>query len=88
MTVFDCHERMSGYTYFGIMDHDEVLIPTRNRSLKQLLVCYLNGKYYKLPLTKSLSNCFLRMTRNRHRPCTPCVSGAMSGDRSAIMIGI
>ena len=28
---------MSGYTYFGILDHDEFLIPSRNRSLKQMM---------------------------------------------------
>ena len=38
LLVFDAFERMSGYTYFGVIDHDEFLIPSRNRSLKQLLV--------------------------------------------------
>ena len=38
VAVKDQYERMSGYTYFGIIDHDEFLIPTRNRSLKQMMV--------------------------------------------------
>ena len=38
MLIFDSFERMSGYTYFGIIDHDEFLIPSLNRSLKQMLV--------------------------------------------------
>ena len=38
LTVFDSFERMSGYTYFGIIDFDEFLIPTRNRTLKEMLV--------------------------------------------------
>ena len=29
---------MSGYTYFGVIDFDEFLIPSKNRSLKELLV--------------------------------------------------
>ena len=37
----DQFERMSGYTYFGILDHDEFLIPSRNRSLKQMMVSCL-----------------------------------------------
>ena len=36
--VFDVFERLIGYTYFGIIDHDEFLIPSRNRSLKQFVV--------------------------------------------------
>ena len=36
--MFDCHDRMSGYTYIGIMDHDEFLIPSGNRTLKELMV--------------------------------------------------
>ena len=31
--VFDCHDRMSGYTYIGIMDHDDFLVPSGNRTL-------------------------------------------------------
>ena len=36
--VFDVFERLIGYKYFGIIDHDEFLIPSRNRSLKQFMV--------------------------------------------------
>ena len=36
--VFDVFERLIGYKYFGIIDHDEFLIPARNRSLKQFMV--------------------------------------------------
>ena len=38
LLIFDAFERMSGYTYFGIIDHDEFLFPSKNRSLKHLLV--------------------------------------------------
>ena len=38
LLIFDAFERMSGYTYFGIFDYDEFLIPTNDRSLKDLLV--------------------------------------------------
>ena len=39
LVIFDAFERMSGYTYFGVIDHDEFLIPSKNRSLKEMLVC-------------------------------------------------
>ena len=38
MVNYDAFERMSGSTYFGIMDFDEFLIPSRNRTLKEMLV--------------------------------------------------
>ena len=38
LLIFDAFERMSGYSYFGIIDFDEFLIPSKNRSLKELLV--------------------------------------------------
>ena len=38
VVIKDSFERMSGYTYFSIIDLDEYLIPTRNRTLKELLV--------------------------------------------------
>ena len=38
VVIKDSFERMSGYTYFGIIDLDEYLIPSRNRTLKELLV--------------------------------------------------
>ena len=38
MVVYDSFERMSGYTYFGIIDFDEFLIPSKDRSLKKMLV--------------------------------------------------
>ena len=40
--TFDAFERMSGYTYFGIIDFDEFLIPSKDRSLKGLLVSALH----------------------------------------------
>ena len=42
LLIFDAFERMSGYTYFGIIDHDEFLIPSKDRSLKDLLVSALH----------------------------------------------
>ena len=40
LVVHDSYEMMSGYTYLGIIDHDEFLIPSKSRSLKQLLVSF------------------------------------------------
>ena len=34
----DAFEMMSGYTYFGVIDFDEFLIPAKNMKLKQMLV--------------------------------------------------
>ena len=45
MLIFDSFERMSGYTYFGIIDHDEFLIPSKNRSLKQMLVSFFFNSF-------------------------------------------
>ena len=53
MTVLDCHEKMSGYTYLGIVDHDEFLIPAGNRSIKQLLVCSYEPRHEKTCLRVS-----------------------------------
>ena len=39
--VDDSSERMSGYEYFGIIDHDEFFIPGKNWTLKKLLVSVL-----------------------------------------------
>ena len=36
--VYDTFERYSGYMYFGIIDYDEFLIPSNNRTLKEMIV--------------------------------------------------
>ena len=38
LITFDSFEKMSGYTYFGVIDFDEFIIPSKDRSLKELLV--------------------------------------------------
>ena len=38
LVTIDSFEKMSGYKYFGVIDLDEFLIPSKGRSLKQLLV--------------------------------------------------
>ena len=38
MLVFDAFERMFGYTYFGVIDYDEFLIPPNDMNLKQYMV--------------------------------------------------
>ena len=38
IVVYDIFERYSGYSYFGIIDFDEYLIPSRNRTMKQMIV--------------------------------------------------
>ena len=38
VVIKDSFEKMSGYQYFGIIDLDEYLIPSRNRTLKELMV--------------------------------------------------
>ena len=41
IVVYDTFERYSGYRYFGIIDYDEYLIPSRNRTIKRMLVSSL-----------------------------------------------
>ena len=38
IVVDDSFERMSGYKYFGIVDHDEIILPYRRWTIKQMLV--------------------------------------------------
>ena len=38
VVVDDSFERCSGYQYFGIIDHDEFFIPSKNRTLLETLV--------------------------------------------------
>ena len=38
VSVNDMYERMSGYTYFGIIDFDEFLIPAGKKTIKEMLV--------------------------------------------------
>ena len=38
LMVYDSFERMSGYGYFGIIDHDEFFRPTKHKTLKEMLV--------------------------------------------------
>ena len=39
--VYDSFERMSGYDYFAIIDHDEFFKPTKHKTLKEMLVISL-----------------------------------------------
>ena len=50
MTIFDSLERISGYTYFGFIDHDEFLVPSENRTIKEMLVIYGYNKQTMLLL--------------------------------------
>lgn len=43
--VDDSFERMSGYRYFGIIDHDEFFIPAKNKTIMQMLVSLYLKKY-------------------------------------------
>ena len=45
LVMFDSFEKMSGYTYFGVIDFDEFLIPSKNRTLKALLVSFKENVY-------------------------------------------
>ena len=38
VVVDDSFERYSGYQYFGIIDHDEFFLPSKNRTLLETLV--------------------------------------------------
>ena len=38
LIVYDTVEKYSGYEYVGFIDYDEFLIPTRNLTLKQMIV--------------------------------------------------
>ena len=41
LMVYDTVEKYWGYEYVGFIDFDEYLIPTRNRTLKELIVSIL-----------------------------------------------
>ena len=41
LMVYDSFERMSGYDYFAIIDHDEFFKPTKHKTLKEMLVISL-----------------------------------------------
>ena len=43
VSVYDMYERMSGYTYFGIIDLDEFLIPAGNQTIKEMLVSLIRN---------------------------------------------
>lgn len=58
LVLLDSFERMSGYAYFGIVDHDEFIIPSKGRTLKQLLV------------RKLMKTSFLAILFNHGRGCT------------------
>lgn len=38
VTVFDCTERLQGYTYMAIIDLDEFLLPRKHKDIKTMLV--------------------------------------------------
>ena len=54
IVVDDSFERMSGYKYFGIVDHDEIILPYRRWTIKQMLVnrksCLLDTRVERPPL--------------------------------------
>ena len=43
VSVYDMYERMSGNTYFGIIDFDEFLIPAGNKTIKEMLVSLIHN---------------------------------------------
>ena len=43
--VYDTVEKYWGYEYVGFIDFDEYLIPTRNRTLKELIVSILETEF-------------------------------------------
>ena len=45
LMVYDTVEKYSGYEYVGFIDYDEYLIPTRNRTLKELIVSEFDVQY-------------------------------------------
>ena len=47
LSVYDSFEKMSGYTYFGIIDFDEFLIPAGNKTIKEMLVGLFNSLFFK-----------------------------------------
>ena len=38
VVVLDCHARLAGYTYIGLYDMDEFVIPKRHKTIVGLLV--------------------------------------------------
>ena len=51
LMVYDTVEKYWGYEYVGFIDFDEYLIPTRNRTLKELIVSILKNEftYFDVP---------------------------------------
>ena len=45
LMVYDTVEKYWGYEYVGFIDFDEYLIPTRNRTLKELIVSILKDEF-------------------------------------------
>ena len=39
VTVFDCQERLRGYSFVSVVDLDEFLLPLRDDNLKDMMVC-------------------------------------------------
>ena len=38
VTVFDCQERLRGYSFVSVVDLDEFLLPLRDENLKEMMV--------------------------------------------------
>ena len=38
VTVFDCQERLRGYSFITILDLDEFLLPLRDENLRDMMV--------------------------------------------------
>ena len=45
VTVFDCQERLRGYSFITILDLDEFLLPLRDENLRDMMVinCILSS---------------------------------------------
>ena len=67
VSVYDSHERMSGYTYFGIIDFDEFLIPAGNKTIKEMLVSLIHNVDTPMQYSTTLKMTYFRCVIHVHK---------------------
>ena len=50
VTVFDCQERLRGYSFVSVVDLDEFLLPLRDDNLREMMVSTSFDQKYLGPI--------------------------------------